>query len=396
MEDEEHSCSCSCSSKSSSLASSITTEYSRRQNRHRRSNKEKLNDDTDQFNASFSQLQTSSFEPVSTQNHLDLKETGQKPIIIEKVAPKSISSIPVLNRKLPQQALNSSDSSPKTNINYISSSDFPSFSYEINERGEKITKEGNRIVFMDVVRPTKAKKPTEPPTYVPLKSRSRPHRQRPSKHIPVVDIQSVEKIFKEKKSKIQRRATLTTNKHSEDYLNDTKDLTTVDMFEILDGYYEDHDGHKIKLSNHEAQSLLDQLESSDKKKPQRKNSVMSSTDSSKSEIRHRHTRPIFTIAPSVHYGERPSIPSLSQSQTSSARKQKPPAPLVLTDDKLHEYVSNIYGTARSAKSSSSSDNHEERKPLNETAVIEVGYASALRYMRSSLNSNFLRQQHHAY
>jgi len=396
MDDEEHSCSCnSSSSKSSSCtttsSSSVSTEYSRREHRHH-SNEQKLIDDTDQFDESLSNLQTSSFEPVLTKTKIKTKKTRKTPIIIEKVVPKPVLSIPILNPKLPEQLLDRSNSIEESNINYVPSSDYSNFSYRINEHGEKISNDGNRIVFMDVVQINPTNNQIDSQSYTSPISHARSHRQRSSKRIPVINIESIERLFNEKNSKNQQRTNINVDNKSKDQLNNTNHLITSDNLDTIDRYVEEYNGNQMK-SNDQTRT---QSESSSTKKSQRKSSTISSTNSSKSETRHRHNHSVLTIGPSVNYVEHPLIPSLAPSDVSSQIKQNPPTRQILTSEKLNEYLSNIYGIARSVQSTSSSTTHQDIKSLDRAAVANATYISAFRYVRSSMNRNLFEEYRNAY
>ncbi|CAF4441951.1 unnamed protein product [Rotaria sp. Silwood2] len=170
------------------------------------------------------------------------------------------------------------------------------------------------------------------------------------------------------------------------------------MFEIIEGYFEDFNGRKIKLNKNEAQLMFNHFESSNIKKQQRQISTSSSTNSSKNKRHHRRSKSTITTGASINYVERPSIPSLPSTQKSSIVKKKPPTPPVLTNEKLNEFVSNIYGTARSITSNSSSRNHQERNSSisTTTTVVNPTYISAFRYMKSSVNPKFLQEYRDAY
>jgi hypothetical protein len=394
MDDEEEpSCSCSySSSKSSSSTSSKSTEYSRKQNRHR-SNEKKLINDTDQFDASLLNLQTSSFEPVLRRNNIETKKARPTPIIIEKIVSKPNLSIPILNPKLPEQPLNLSNSVEELNINYVPPSDLSSFSYRINERGEKITKEGNRIVFMDVIQMNTNKQQIDSQSYVPSISHSRSHRQRSLKHVPIIDIQSIERLFNEKNSQNQRRTSINIDNKSKDQSTNTNHLTTSDKLEPIN---QDYHENPIKLNDQTTQATHDQFESSSTKDQRRKSSIISSTNSSKSETRHRRSRSSLIAGPPINYVERPLIPSSTPSEASSKIQKIVPVPPTLTDEKLNEYLSNIYGTARSIKSNSSSTTHQEIRSLNNPTVENPTYISAFRYMKSSMNRDLFEEYRNAY
>ncbi len=392
MDDEEHhlcSCSYSNSSKSSHSTSSISTEHSRRRNRHY-SNEQKLSDDSDQYDASFSHLQTSSFEPIIAQNTFETKKSRQAPIIIEKVVPKSVVPIPILNPKLPEQSLDHSNSIEESNLKYVPPSNFSSFSYQINENGEKITKNGNRIVFMDVVQMNTDKKPIDSQSYIPIRPHPRSHRQRSSKHTPVIDIPRIEQLFNEKNSKNQRHISINTDNKSKDQPNHINPLPILDKLETVVEYFEDYYENQMKLNDQIVQS-----DSSSIKKQRRKSSTTSSTNSSKNETHHRHKHSTLISGPTINYVERPLIPSVTPTQVSSDIKQNNPLPPVLTNEKLNEYVSNIYGIARSIKSSSSST-HQEIKSLDNITVTNTGSIPQLRYMQNSIDRNLLEEYRNAY
>jgi hypothetical protein len=353
MDDEDQSFTCTSTSSnqsSNSTMSSVSTKYSRKQNRYH-SNKSKPIADTDQFNLEFSNLQTSSFEPVLPEKKSKIKKG---PIIIEKVVPKPMLSIPILNPKLSPQ---SSDPIQESHVDCTQPADSSSISYQINEHGEKITKEGNRIVFMDVVQMNTNQQPID---LQPCKSstpRIRSYRHRTSKKIPMIDMRSIERSFNEKNSKNQQRLSL--NPDNQPHI-----------------------------------PTPDPIESTDKKTQQRKNSLISSTHSSKNENHRSHST--ITAGPSINYVERSFIPPLSPKQIISPIQQNSPIPPVLTNQKINEYISDIYGTARSIKSTSSSTTHQGNKSLNNTTVVNPMYVSAFRYMQSSMNRNLLEEYRNAY
>ena len=388
-EDEKQSCSCattsSSKSKSSVSTSSASTEYSRKPNRSR-TTKSKPNDDTDQFNASFSNLQTSSFEPISPQKTIKNKKP---PIIIEKVVPKPISSIPILNPKLPQPLFDIPAPIPESHTNYHTSSDLASISYEINERGEKITKEGNRIVFMDVVPMNRSKKPIDlqssSSTRVP-----RSHRQKSTRPIPIINVQSIEKLFHEKNSPNQRRSTTKTGTRPNEQHQITNHLTTADQFEIVEQYFEGSRRNK----SHSTETTIDSILSSNNQG--RKPSLKSSTNSSKSEKHHRRSQSTLITGPSINYVERPVVSSLTHNQISTLVPQKAPTPPVINANKLQEYIADIYGTARSIQSSSSGTTHQDIRSVNNSAVTNATYISAFRYMQSSVNRDLFQEYRNAY
>jgi hypothetical protein len=383
MDNEEPSCSCSYSSSQSSTSTcSISTGYSRKQNRIH-SHKPKFIDDTDQFDASFSNLQTSSFEPIVPQKNSKTKKT---PIIIEKIVPKPVLSIPILNPKLPQQSLDLFDSEQESNMNYNPSSDFSSIPYHINERGEKITKEGNRIVFMDVVQMNTNQNPIDLQSYRSATAHSK--RQRAAKHIPILDIQSIERLFNETNSKNQQRTSINIDNKSKDPPNHINHSTATDKLEIIDRYLEDYQGNNIKSTEHPVQS-----ESSSIKNQRRKSSIISSTNNSKTETHPRRSHSSLMTSPPINYVERPLVPSSAENPVSTIIKQNSPTAPVLTNEKLHRYISDIYGIPRSIQSASSSGTHQEIKSSNNS---NPGYLSAFRYMQSSMNRNAFQEYPNAY
>ncbi len=396
MDDEEHSSSCSCSSSSNS-----SKEYNRV--RHGR---QKSKYDTEQVDISFSQ--SSSFDPamVSVQNNTDIKKTQPAPIIIEKVVPNPIMTIPQnyptyrmqsFNSSIPmQQSFNSSipiqqSFNPpipiqQTTVNYAPYSD----NYHINERGEKITSEGNRIIYMDVIQPntiipnfqpppyttqppsyTTQPPPytTQPPPYTTQSVRSYSHRRR-SKHIPIINLQSIENLFNEKKSK-QRQ----TNIYDNEKNLSEQQLTTSDMLEIVEGYFEDYKGRRIQLDGHDAQAMLGHLEPSSKKDHRRPDSVNKKTH------RRRRSYSTINIASSINYVEKSVIKS--PSQHSSIHKQAE-----YNNEQANDYVSGVYGTSRSITTPT---NHQETQRVNTVALSDQDFISPFRYMQSSMNPLLLRE-----
>ena len=274
MDDEDHSCSCSSSTSSTNSSiktmSSASTEYSRKTNRSRLQ-KSKTMDDTDQFNLPLSNLQTSFFEPIQSRKNTTRKK---RPIIIEKVLPKSAVSIPILYPKLPPSTSNSPNSNEEILLDSHQPFDSTSISYEINDRGEKITKQGNRIVFMDVVRMNTDPKAIESPSYQSSTSRRRhrSHRHPVSKQIPIIDLQSIERLFNEKDSTNPPRASITTEHRAKEQTQYTHHSTTPAQFEIIEQYFEDYQGNKIQSPDRSKQASSS-----------RKSSTYSSTHSSKNE-----------------------------------------------------------------------------------------------------------------
>ncbi|CAF2099653.1 unnamed protein product [Rotaria magnacalcarata] len=385
MDDEEKSSSYTCSSKSCSSLSSSSAQHSCKRSQCR-SYKQKSSDDTDQFEESSSNGQASSFEPISTSKNSRVREKRKPPIVIEKVVPTVPSSIPILNPFLPQQPWDISNCEQESTAGSLSKSDVPSFSYRINEHGEKITKEGNRIVFMDVFRPNTNNNTIDLQSYRSSKSRSRSRRQ--PKHIPVIDIQSVQQFIDEKHSKNQRHTSIISDK-SVDRANDTTPrLKTKDMIEIIDEYFKDYNGHKTNLSNHEIQSIDDHVKSPNAQKPRRTASIISSTNSSTNRSLHRRSHSAANAGVKVNYVGRSTISSTSS-------MVKPIVPVV-SDEKINEYVSNTYGTNRSITSKTSSKKREESIPSNIPTTLNPTYIPAFRYMQSSANSNLVREYYNAY
>ncbi|CAF3639034.1 unnamed protein product [Rotaria socialis] len=376
MEDEDKSSSYTCSSKSCSSLSSSSTQHSCKRSQ-RRSYKQKSFDDTDQFEESLSNAQASSFEPISTSKN-------------SHIALFSNIFIPILNPILPQQPLDISNCEQESTAGSLSKSDVPSFSYRINEHGEKITKEGNRIVFMDVIRPNTNNNTIDPQSDRPSKFRSRSRRQWQPKHIPVIDIQSIQRFIDENNSKNQRQTSASIiNDKSVDRANDTTPrLKTTDMTEIIDEYFKDYNGHKTKLSNHETQSIDDRVKSPNTQKPRRTASIISSTHSSANGSLHRRSQSTVNAGVKVNYVRR--------STTSSTSSIVKPIVPVFSDEKLDEYISNIYGTNRSITSKTSSKNREESKSSNIPTTLNPTYIPAFRYMQSSVNSNLFREYYNAY
>ncbi|UJR27144.1 hypothetical protein I4U23_008443 [Adineta vaga] len=397
MENEEHASSCSCSSEWSCSSSSISTEYSRRKNLQHRTNRQSSPTDTDHFDESFAQLVASTFEPNPPKKSSKIKKNERKPIIIEKVLPKAVPSKSSTNKNIAEHKLDPSNLQSKSDLDYISSSDRATFSYQINEYGEKITKEGNRIIFMDVVQPNQKTKFTDPPSYIPVKSSPSRRRRRSKRHIPIIDIQQLDKLISEQKLKLQRRTSLPSDTISNKDFDHENYVTTSDLLGILHKYFGYDFDNKIKSNNQDMQTTLDYIDVPDQKEQKRKNSSMSSTDSSKSERRQRRSRST-TTNPSIHSEkERPSIPSSVHSHMSVGSKQKSsPVPSVLNDKKLDRYISNIYGTAGSINSVTSSSHHHENESINQTALLNAGYTSTFPYMQSKLYTNYLQEYHHAY
>ena len=104
---------------------------------------------------------------------------------------------------------------------------------------------------------------------------------------------------------------------------------------------------------------------------------------------HRSQSAITTGLP-INYVERSFLPY------STPPRRNSPKPPVLTDEKLNEFVSNIYGTARSIKSTSSSTTPLSSKSIARTTVINPTYISPFRYMPNSMNRNPLEDYRNVY
>ena len=340
MDDEERSSVCSCSSSSSS-----STKH-RRRHRHRR----KSRHNTDQFHASFSQSQTSTFNP-------SLVSAQKAPIIIEKVVPNPMIALPQTSPQYaseqPQQSLISPNPDQQTNVNYIPYSN----TYQVNEHGEKITQEGNRIVFMDVVQPNINNNKNEAEQYITPTPRSHSHRRRRrSKHIPVIDLRSIENFINKEKSKQRQKD----DNDSEDHY-----LSTADVLELVEEYFDDYKGKKIELNGDDADIMLQHIEASSKKIKHRR------SKNSHNEAR-RGGHSLLTSGPSVNYVERPPIIS----------------PPVFNSDPVNEYVTKMYGTSEKTE-------HETQPPVNNDEANQ-NYMSPFRYMQSSVNPLLLREYRNAY
>lgn len=312
-EDEKQSCSChSSSSQKSTSSSSIESS----QKRHSHFN------NIDQFHSSLLNQQTSSFEPVVSR-HRHCKHT-KPPIIIEKILPTS---------------------KPKSRLDRQTSIKSKPIPYRINEHGEKITDEGNRIVFMDVVQmnSTEQTEPSSKPS-IPHERRVRSRRS-----IPVIDLESLERLYDDKSHRI----------------------STPNQFDIIEQYFEDKQGRKYPSNNVTLQSLVNQTESIHLDDKQRRTSLQSSANS-KSQHHHR-SQSTLTKGTPIHYVERPTILSATHS-----RQQTP----ILTNAKLQENISNIYGTARSSRSNSSKSSKQN--------------PSAFRYVQTNINRDLIKEYRNIY
>ncbi|CAF1241556.1 unnamed protein product [Rotaria sordida] len=375
--DKESSSSCSCSSSSSSIM---------KYDRHHR---KELNVryDVDQSNTTSSHSQTSSFDPYSVHNNMEIKRLQQAPIVIEKVLPNPMIMMPEKRSKyILEQSQESFDySTPiqqEIHIDYIPIGD----AYQINRRGEKITKEGNRIMFTDVIQPNltttnniESKSNTPPKSDITPKARS--HRRRTTQ-IPVIDLQYIQNLCNERKFKQRQTSIDSDEKPIDDY-----HLTTSDMLEIVEEYFEDYKGREIKLNNRDTPTMLNHLELLNKNEHQEENNSINKTY-------HHHRRQNHSKLisdPSLNYVERSSI-KLRSKQTLTDSKRSNPHIL------NNEHVSNIYGTSkkksRSIKSSTLSTKHHESQISNDTNTVDItnsDYISPFRYAQSTINPLLLRE-----
>ena len=373
----------------SSHSSSGSSKISRTSSSSTGSSRRRNSDDDVGLTKPLSLLQASSFEPQSIRHH---RSSTAAPIIIEKVQRSSPASIPILHPALPDPPQHSYNT-----FDYSTPATAPALSYRINERGEKITSEGNRIVFMDIVRPTMA---NENPKDTPITAPSATHRARPksyrrrSTHVPVLNIESIERLFQRSHSPGERRTSH--NAH------EANRLDTSDMIDFVNDYDGDHYGYRKKSEQPNLSPPLLPFE-----RRRRKPSNASSNVSSTIGTRRQREPSTITGVSSLKYGERPFIPILSHNVGSSAaassqqqHRGHPPAS-TFTEQQVNEYVSNIYGTARSR---SVSTNHSELQPtpvnaplpMSQPAVMNPIYQSTFRYMPSSVNANLLREYRGAY
>ncbi len=354
MDDEERSSSCSSSSSSTD---------------HNRHHHEK--------SKTFSHLHTGSFDPSSIPNNMGTKKL---PIIIEKVVPN-----PMITRP-PQYLLEQSDQSfnPFIPIQQSDNNCIPfSETYQINEHGEKITQDGNRILFMDVIQPNMIDNKLETKSYITPKSR-----RKRSKHIPIIDLRSVENLLQEKKFK-QREKSI--DKHEKNF--EDNHLSTSDMLEVVESYFEDYQGRKSKLNNDDAQTMLEHFQGSHKKEHRRTKSPDNITHH-----RRRRKRSTLTAGPSVNYVERPAIRAPSQPKSIEPEQQS--ISTVLNNEQVDEYVSNVYGTPEKTSRPSSPINHQESQQsstnTNKNIAIQQDYLSPFRYMQSSVNPLLFREYRNAF
>lgn len=382
MDDEDDSSSCSCSSSSSES-----------ERHHRRRQKSNYDSNAGQLNPTPSQSQNSSFDPT-LQTHLEMRAAQPAPIIIEKVVPNTMVTMPppsqptyIMQQPIPQQAILHPPLPPteESSVRYVPYSE----TYQINERGEKITTEGNRILYMDVIQPnTPSDNPPSMP-YIAQPSGDRPHRRRRPKPIPVVDLQSVEKIFHERKHR-QRRASNRSDRGS----TKERQLSTTDMLDIVEGYFEDYKGRKIKLNGRDAQEMLQHFDLSAKNERR-----ASQSSSQQTYRRRRENHSTIDAGPSVNYVERSMVRTPSQHA---------PTPQLgsFKNVQVDEYVSSIYGSSeKGAPSIKSSSSHQQQQQQQQQATPttnpqptaeEQAFISPFRYMQSSVNPLLLREYRHAF
>lgn len=352
MDDEERASTYSCSS-----SSTDSEEYRRRRRRRSRS---KSRHRTEQFNSS-------SFDPSSTPTtpiHMRIKKA---PIIIEKVVSNPLLTKPrqYAIEQPAQQLYNHPMPIQQPDEDYSSFSD----SYQINERGEKITNEGNRILFMDVIQPTVVTNKLESKPYKAPKL----HRKR-SNHIPILDLRSVENLFQEKQSKYHRK-----NKLEKKHQN----LSTSDMLEIVEGYFEDYKGRKLKLNGDDAQTMLEHFESSNPEEHQE-------IKTSERKTRRRRSHSKLVAGPSLSYVERSAIllPSIEAEQETVVIESN--------NEEANEYVSNIYGSTEKISRSPSPIIQQESQPSTDPNTTTPDYLSPFRYMQSSVNPLLFREYRNAF
>ena len=395
MEEHEDSNSCSCSdsplqspsrsrSSSNSSRTSINTQATEAQA------------DGDEFNLAMGDFQVSSFEP-----HINSPTNSNEPIIIEKVQPKSTRSIPLAEPtfikkkrsskiKATQPQMELPAESEMQQVNYVPKSDPYPVSYFINERGEKITKDGNRLIFMDVIQPIvdKKQKNTKLDHNQNLNRTEKSSRKK-STQIPMIDIESVERLFQEKKLK-KRRKSIPLSEAG----NHQNQIESVDLFKYAISRRSEARERKGSTSQ-----FLETVSRPDRLIPSI-NSVPSILNSSQGTARKRETS-LIKGGPSPNYSHQASILASSDNAAMPIRslpsRVNPSA--AMTDEQLNEYVSKIYGTSRSVRSSSRST---VQPPTPTTPLIQsppmngAHFASALRYMPNFLNSLLLREYRNAY
>jgi hypothetical protein len=364
MDDEEPSNSRRSSSSSADDDDDDAAAHHRHRRRSRHRSKSKPKHRSDSSDPSFSHSHTSSFDPSSIPNNINIQKP---PIVIEKVVPNPmITTRQIHSIEQPGQA---------------DDDDYPLFSdtYQINERGEKVTKDGNRIVFMDVVQPNT----TNDDDTAELQQYRTPqsHRKR-SKKIPVIDIRSIESLRRRSKSKPTRKIA------DNDAISLENDhLSTSDMLEIVDGYFEDFKGRKLKLDGNDAQDLLDHFELSYETKHRRRSST-NTHDHHHHHHRRRRTHSTLTSGPGVNYVERASI------QLKSIEPQQQMTPMVANNEHAAQCVSNMCETMINPTEPATNIPHE-LEPSNgvnqSTTVANTDFMSPFRYMQSSINPLLFRE-----
>lgn len=95
-------------------------------------------------------------------------------------------------------------------IDYVRSKEQDPFNYSINERGEKITKDGNRLIFMDVVRPSRRRREGKKPNRTDFEP------------IPMIDLRSLERLFDKNKVRRERIRSSSIDPISSVYSNSRK------------------------------------------------------------------------------------------------------------------------------------------------------------------------------
>ena len=287
-----------------------------------------------------SRSQTSSFDPRFLPPSIETRPPPPPvPIVIEKVVPNPLITEP-----------------PKQHRHYREPSEFvePQASpvpcvpvpdtYRVNDRGEKITKEGNRILFMDVIQA--GKKEDHLPSVQPkVRSRSHHPRRRPVREIPIIDLESMENLFHDRHIESSRSQTHLRRQRR----SPAQDTETSDPLEILDGYFEDQQGRKTKLTGHDAHAMLKQFDLPKKQHHQRTPTKTSST---------------FASGPPTAYVQRARHPSS------------------LHNEQVNQYVSTIYGTAEPRLPST----HDQEAPSPKTSVHNPNYQ-----MASDINPLLLRE-----
>ncbi|CAF1187784.1 unnamed protein product [Didymodactylos carnosus] len=478
--EEKRSRSCSCSSRSSSRTSSssdcpsqmLFRPNSSASKHSRRRQLSFTSSNNDQFNPTFSHLQTSTFEPVGA----NASQNDSNPVVIEKYISEQQKPESVAFRNNFQTFSNDNNHYPQKN--YIleqSSPSLPSFpvlhptfyqpqeqqiqyvqeqqiqyapvntpltdlnNFQVNEKGERITNSGNRIVFMDVVTPslnmqqmihrpadthrwpqqqqiittstpyTPYQHPeyrfNEPPVNSTKKivrkkhSPNRVPRQRSRRRqIPVIDIQNIEHLLEGPSNTERLYNPLTRTKHGRD-------------FEMIDGYLEDNSGRKLNLNRDDAESMLTKLRQDDHRA-----STSSSMSSSKGSNIIRQSKHSTTLGSAINYAERginrSFLKNLPDSQLSTMVSSKHSANLTqhsLGSDHVKQYVENIYGASQreqlkpkeSKRSTSNKSDNQPSQPITTTLfqpqqVTNETYMSPLRYMQNNITPLLLREYRKPY